>query len=155
LVIAEVLMRTALAAQKMFPRENADKVFGGLQLFSSAFLSLMHGSNDAQKTAGIIAGALVAAGYFKEFTIPQWVLVISYGMMGLGTLAGGWRIVRTLGRELTRLRPSGGFCAESAAALSILFATLLKLPISTTHVTTGAVVGVGAARSLKLVRWSL
>ncbi len=75
--------------------------------------------------------------------------------MGLGTLAGGWRIVRTLGRDITRLRPQGGFCAESAAALSILFATLLLLPVSTTHVTTGAIVGVGAARSLRLVRWEL
>jgi PiT family inorganic phosphate transporter len=155
LALANTLMRLTLVAQRRFPAPQADKFFARAQMFSSAFLSLMHGSNDAQKTAGIIAGALVAGGYFKEFTIPSWVLWLSYGTMGLGTLAGGWRIVHTLGRKLTRLRPSGGFCAESAAALSILLATLLHLPISTTHVTTGAILGVGAARNIHAVRWSL
>ncbi|MFX8937895.1 inorganic phosphate transporter, partial [Acinetobacter baumannii] len=95
-----------------FKSAKADKFFAWAQLASSAFLSLMHGRNDAQKTAGIIARALVAGGYFKEFTIPSWVLWLSYGTMGLGTLAGGWRIVHTLGRKLTRLKPAGGFCAE-------------------------------------------
>jgi PiT family inorganic phosphate transporter len=155
LIASQFLMKASSLLQKKFPRGNYGKIFGRMQLVSSALLSLMHGSNDAQKTAGIIAGALVASGYFQHFTVPMWVLWISYGTMGLGTLAGGWRIVRTLGYDLTRLRPQGGFCAESAAALTILLATLLHLPVSTTHVTTGAVVGVGAVRSLRLVRWKL
>jgi PiT family inorganic phosphate transporter len=155
LVAAHLLMRLTTLLQKHIPPKKSDKFFGGLQLFSSAVLSLMHGSNDAQKTAGIIAGALLAAGYYDHFTIPYWVLASSYATMGLGTLAGGWRIVKTLGRDLTRLKTRGGFCAETAAAASILTATLLHLPVSTTHVTTGAVVGVGAARSPRLVRWGL
>ena len=155
-ILAHLLMMASVALEKRFAKgKKADKIFGRLQLASSAFLSLMHGSNDAQKTAGIIAGALLAAGYFQTFTIPYWVLVASYAMMGLGTLAGGWRIVRTLGHDLTRIKPKGGFSAETAAALSILLATQLHLPVSTTHVTTGAVVGVGAARSIHLVRWKL
>lgn len=155
LIIAQVLMHLTLRVQKHFEDKLSDKIFGRIQLFSSAFLSLMHGSNDAQKTAGIVAGALVAGGIYHEFTIPYWALFLSYITMGLGTLAGGWRIVKTLGHDLTRLRPSGGFCAETAAALSILMATALALPVSTTHVTTGAVVGVGAARNVRLVRWYL
>jgi PiT family inorganic phosphate transporter len=155
MVLSHVLMKLTLAAQKNFPPHKADKIFGRLQLVSSAALSLMHGSNDAQKTAGIIAGVLVASGYFHDFTLPYWVLFMSYGTMGLGTLAGGWRIVDMMGRRLTRLRPNGGFCAETAAAASILCATLLQLPVSTTHVTTGAILGAGAARKLKSVRWNL
>jgi len=155
LVMAEILAKVTFAAQKKFPEKSADRFFGHMQLFSSACLSLMHGSNDAQKTAGVIAGALVASGYTDTFAVPAWVLWLSYSVMGLGTLTGGWRIVRTLGSKLTRLRPAGGFCAESASALAILFATLLQLPVSTTHTTTGAIVGVGAARSLKSVRWGL
>ncbi|HEU0117147.1 MAG TPA: inorganic phosphate transporter [Alphaproteobacteria bacterium] len=155
LVIAHVLMRLTIIIQERFPRDASNKLFGRMQLFSSAFLSLMHGSNDAQKTAGIIAGVLVAAGYTKHFTLPMWVLWASYATMGLGTLAGGWRIVKTLGKDLTRLQPNGGFCAETAAGLSVLFATLLHLPVSTTHATTGAILGTGAARSMRSVRWSL
>ena len=155
MAVAHVLMRLTLAIEGKKSSPKTDKLFGRLQLFSSAFLSIMHGSNDAQKTAGIIAGVLVTAGFFREFTIPLWVLWLSYGIMGLGTMAGGWRIVNTLGHKLTRLRPNGGFCAESAAALAILFATSLQLPVSTTHVTTGSILGTGAARNLKAVRWSL
>lgn len=155
MIIGHVLMKLTIAAQKNFSQNRSDKIFGRMQLASSAFLSLMHGSNDAQKTAGIIAGVLVASGYFHEFTLPFWVLFLSYGTMALGTLAGGWRIVDTMGRRLTRLRPNGGFSAETAAALSVLFATSLHLPVSTTHVTTGAILGAGAARKLKSVRWTL
>ncbi len=155
MAISHVLMKITLAAQNKVPPEKADKIFGRMQLVSSACLSLMHGSNDAQKTAGIIAGALVASGYFQHFTIPPWVLFMSYGMMGLGTMAGGWRIVRTMGHDLTRLRPNGGFCAETASASAILIATCLHLPVSTTHVTTGAILGAGAARNVKSVRWNL
>jgi PiT family inorganic phosphate transporter len=155
LALAHLFMNITILAQNRFGKKQSEKTFAKLQLLSSAMLSLMHGSNDAQKTAGIIAGALTAAGYYDHFTLPLWVLFISYTTMGLGTLAGGWRIVRTLGHDLTRLKPNGGFSAEAAAALSILVSTLLHLPVSTTHVTTGAIVGVGAARSVRLVRWSL
>ncbi|MGB4101849.1 MAG: inorganic phosphate transporter [Alphaproteobacteria bacterium] len=129
------------------------KFFGRMQLVSSAFLSLTHGGNDAQKTAGIIAGAL-AAGSGDAFHIPYWVLVVSYLTIGLGTLAGGWRIVNTMGFKITPLNTQGGFCAESGAALTIMTATLLKLPISTTHATTGAIMGVGFAKG-EPVRWAI
>jgi PiT family inorganic phosphate transporter len=155
LVLSFGLMSLTLFFERRYALTSKSRIFTYLQMASSAFLSLMHGSNDAQKTAGIIAGALVAGGYFKEFTIPQWVLWISYGTMGLGTLAGGWRVVRTLGQRLTHLEPAGGFCAESSAAASIFLATFLNLPVSTTHVTTGAVLGVGSAQNPDKVRWKL
>ncbi len=153
-VIGLALGGTLMKLTKLLPKRS-NKWFGRLQLLSSAFLSLTHGGNDAQKTAGILTGALVTAGAIDHFTIPHWVLFISYGTMALGTLAGGWRIVDTMGRQLTRLQPSSGFCAETAAASSILLATLLKLPVSTTHITTGAILGTGAAREIKAVRWNL
>jgi inorganic phosphate transporter, PiT family len=118
-------------------------LYGRLQLASSAFLSLTHGGNDAQKTAGIIAGALLTSGVISEFHIPFWVLTLSYVTIALGTLAGGWRIVHTMGHRLTHLDRRGGFSAESGAALTIMTATLLQLPISTTHATTGAIMGTG------------
>jgi len=155
LVLAEIFMTITMAGQRAIAPAKADKFFSILQLCSSAFLSLMHGSNDAQKTAGLITGALVAAHYLPQFQVPWWVLILSYTAMALGTLSGGWRIVRTLGHDLTRIRPNGGVCAETAAALSILISTELALPVSTTHVTTGAVIGTGAARSIRLVRWDL
>lgn len=153
LALGYALMSLVLIVRKRWTSRFAGKVFGSLQLLSSAFLSLMHGSNDAQKTAGIIASALVAGGVYKEFTIPFWVLGVSYSVMGLGTFFGGWRIVETMGRRLTRLRPDGGFSAETSAALSILLATLLDLPVSTTHATTGAILGVGSAQNPKTVHW--
>ncbi|MBI3419856.1 MAG: inorganic phosphate transporter [Proteobacteria bacterium] len=122
---------------------KAERWFRRAQLVSSAFMSLSHGGNDAQKTAGIITGVLVSAGALRSFEVPHWVLWSAYLSMGLCTLAGGWRIVKTMSRRITHLRPQGGFCAETAAALSILLATQLKLPISTTHVITGAITGVG------------
>jgi inorganic phosphate transporter, PiT family len=143
---------------KIISHENHelhDKWFGRLQLVSSACLSLTHGGNDAQKTAGIIAGTLLTAGYLDHFEVPRWILFACYGTIGLGTLLGGWRIVETMGHRLTRLKPMNGFCAETGAASSILLATLLKLPVSTTHVTTGAILGTGAARNLGAVRWNL
>jgi PiT family inorganic phosphate transporter len=115
----------------------------------------MHGSNDAQKTAGILTSALVSGGVLHSFAIPMWILGVSYGVIGCGTLAGGWRIVRTMGSRLTKLNPRGGVCAESAAALSILTATLCNLPVSTTHVTTGAILGVGVANDAATVRWTI
>lgn len=154
LVLAEIFVKTLSAAVKIrAPR--TERWFGRLQLFSSAFLSLMHGTNDAQKTAGILTGTLVAAGYIDHFAIPLWVLLLSYTTMGFGTFFGGWRIVNTMGKKLTRLRPATGACAETAAGFSIMLATILNLPVSTTHVTTGAIVGVGAAQRLKAVRWKV
>jgi PiT family inorganic phosphate transporter len=142
----------------LFRRVNGRAAAGWFrkaQLVSSAFMSLTHGGNDAQKTAGIITGVLLTAGYIKAFEIPMWVLWSAYITIGLGTLAGGWRIVQTMGCRLTRLKPSSGFCAETAAAASIFLATEFKMPISTTHVITGAIVGVGAVQRLKAVRWNV
>jgi inorganic phosphate transporter, PiT family len=160
LALAEILMKLVMALFPQSRKVTTGRSFGRLQLFSSAFLSLMHGSNDAQKTAGIIAGAMVAGGYADHFVVEDWVLWISYGTMALGTLVGGWRIVNTMGRRLTRLNSASGFCAETAAAFSILLATALHLPISTTQTTTGAIIGVGAARRgaarrFSAVRWSV
>ena len=133
-----------------------DRYFRRLQLISSALLSFSHGGNDAQKTAGIITGVLIAAGILKKFEIPHWVIFSAYTAIALGTLSGGWRIVHTMGSRLTRLKPRSGFCAETAAAISILFATeYAHLPVSTTHVTAGAIAGVGSIQRLKAVRWGL
>ncbi len=133
-----------------------DRYFRRLQLASSALLSFSHGGNDAQKTAGIITGVLVSSGLLKKFEMPAWVIFSAYGAIALGTLSGGWRIVHTMGSRLTRLKPRSGFCAEAAAAISILFATeYAHLPVSTTHVTAGAIAGVGSIQRLKAVRWGL
>jgi PiT family inorganic phosphate transporter len=133
-----------------------DRYFRRLQLASSALLSFSHGGNDAQKTAGIITGVLIASGILKKFEMPHWVIFSAYTAIALGTLSGGWRIVHTMGSRLTRLKPRSGFCAETAAAISILFATeYAHLPVSTTHVTAGAIAGVGSIQRLKAVRWGL
>jgi PiT family inorganic phosphate transporter len=135
--------------------DKMDRYFRRLQLVSSALLSFSHGANDAQKTAGIITGVLVTSGLLAKFEVPAWVIFVAYGAIALGTLSGGWRIVHTMGARLTRLKPRSGFSAETAAAISILFATQLKLPISTTHVVAGSIAGVGAIQRLKAVRWGL
>lgn len=132
-----------------------DPYFRKLQLASSALLSFSHGANDAQKTAGLITGVLVTSGELSKFEVPGWVILLAYSAISLGTLTGGWRIVHTMGSRLTRLRPRSGVCAETAGALSILFATRLGLPISTTHVVAGSIAGVGAIQRLKAVRWGL
>jgi PiT family inorganic phosphate transporter len=115
----------------------------------------MHGANDAQKTMGIMAGVLLTAGYIPTFHIPWWVEVLAYSAIGLGTLSGGWRIIKTMGSKITRLAPVGGCAAETGAALSILFATVAGVGISTTHTITGAIVGVGSTRRLSAVRWGV
>lgn len=135
--------------------KQMDKYFRRLQLVSAAIFSYSHGSNDAQKTAGVITGVLVTSGYLKTFEVPTWVIVCAYSAIGLGTMSGGWRIVRTMGAKLTRLKPRGGFCAETAAASSILFSTFLHMPVSTTHVTAGAIAGVGSIQRIKAVRWRI
>jgi inorganic phosphate transporter, PiT family len=136
--------------------EAMDNHFRKAQLASSALLSFSHGANDAQKTAGIITGVLVTSKYLPKFDVPAWVIFAAYAAIALGTLSGGWRIVHTMGSRLTRLKPRSGFCAETAAAISILFATeYLALPVSTTHVTAGSIAGVGAIQRLKAVRWGV
>ncbi len=132
-----------------------DKYFRKLQLVSAAVFSFSHGTNDAQKTMGIITGVLVSAGYLKTFHVPLWVLLSAHAAIALGTLSGGWRIVHTMGGRLTRLKPRGGFCAETAAAISILLPTYMHMPVSTTHVIAGAIAGVGSIQRLKAVRWGI
>lgn len=135
---------------------HMDIWFRRLQLASSAMLSFSHGGNDAQKTAGIITGVLVSAKMLDKFEVPGWVLWSAYLAIGVGTMSGGWRIVHTMGGRLTRLKPRSGFCAETAAAIAIQFATeQLHLPVSTTHVTAGAIAGVGSIQRLKAVRWGV
>jgi inorganic phosphate transporter, PiT family len=135
---------------------KADKVFRKLQLLSAAVYSLAHGMNDAQKTMGIIAMALFSKGLLgNTFHIPIWVIVSCYTMISLGTMFGGWRIVKTMGTKITKLQPIGGFSAETAAACSIIGATVAGIPVSTTHTITGAIVGVGATKRLSAVRWGV
>lgn len=126
-----------------------------MQFFSAAFYSLGHGGNDAQKTMGIIASLLFSAGLIHKFYIPFWVVIVAHAAIGLGTLSGGWRIVKTMGQKIVKLRPIDGFCAETASAISLFFATYLGVPVSTTHVITGAVSGVGAAKRISAVRWEI
>jgi inorganic phosphate transporter, PiT family len=137
------------------PPSRVDRWFRRLQLLSAAFFSLNHGANDAQKTMGIIAGVLYTAGYMKTFHIPFWVVLIAHTAIGLGTLAGGWRIIHTMGSKITKLQPVGGFAAETGAALALMTATLIGVPVSTTHAITGAIVGVGSTRRLSAVRWGV
>jgi inorganic phosphate transporter, PiT family len=126
-----------------------------LQLFSAATYSLSHGSNDAQKTMGIIASLLFAGGVISKFEIPLWVVLAAHTAIALGTISGGWRIIKTMGQKITRLTPIDGFCAETAAASSIFLATSMGVPVSTTHVITGAISGVGSANRFSAVRWSV
>ena len=125
------------------------------QLFSAALYSLGHGGNDAQKTMGIITSLLFAGGLISEFVVPLWVVLSAHAAIALGTLSGGWRIVKTMGQKITKIRPIDGFCAETASAVSIFLATHLGIPVSTTHVITGAISGVGSARRLSAVRWGV
>jgi inorganic phosphate transporter, PiT family len=163
IVIAPVLGMTLayllmVAVHWMFRRTMPNKVdrwFRWLQLASSAIFSFSHGANDAQKTMGIITSVLVTAGYLDTFVVPKAVIWAAYIAIAAGTMSGGWRIVRTMGARLTRLKPRGGFCAETAAALSILFPTYLHMPVSTTHVIAGSIAGVGSIHRLKAVRWGL
>jgi PiT family inorganic phosphate transporter len=129
--------------------------FRKLTLISSCLYSLGHGGNDAQKTMGIIASLVFSAGYMKTFHIPFWIVLSSYAAIALGTLSGGWRIVKTMGQKITKLRPIDGFCAETASAVSIFLATYMGVPVSTTHVITGAISGVGATKRLSAVRWGV
>ncbi len=140
--------------QRKSPK-SVDKTFRRLQLVSAAAYSLGHGTNDAQKTMGIIAGVLFTAGYLKTFYIPIWVILAAHSAIGLGTLSGGWRIIHTMGSKITKLQPVGGFAAETAGAITLFLASSFGIPVSTTHTITGAIVGVGATRRLSAVRWGV
>jgi PiT family inorganic phosphate transporter len=132
-----------------------DRYFRRMQLVSAAIFSCAHGSNDAQKTMGIITGVLVTSNYLQTFEVPKWVILASYAAIALGTLSGGWRIIATMGGRLTKLKPRGGFCAETAAAIAIMYSTATHVPVSTTHVIAGAIVGVGSINRMKAVRWGI
>jgi PiT family inorganic phosphate transporter len=126
-----------------------------MQFLSAALYSLGHGGNDAQKTMGLIAGLMYTSGRMKEFHIPLWIVLSAQTAIALGTLSGGWRIVKTMGQGIVKLKPIDGFCAETASAVSIFTATHLGVPVSTTHVITGAVAGVGAAKNAAAVKWQV
>ncbi len=148
LLVSWILRRTT-------PR-RVDKWFRRLQLFSAALYSLGHGGNDAQKTMGIIWMLLIAAGLStSQDPIPTWVVAVCYIAIGMGTLFGGWRIVKTMGQKITKLKPVGGFCAETGGAITLFLATGLGIPVSTTHTITGAIVGVGSSQKMSAVRWGV
>jgi PiT family inorganic phosphate transporter len=133
-----------------------DGLFRRLQLLSAAAYSLGHGTNDAQKTMGIIAILLYSSGYLgSEFYVPFWVILAAHAAIGLGTLAGGWRIVKTMGMRITKLQPVGGFCAEAAGALLLIGTAIGGIPVSTTQTIAGSIMGVGSTRRLSAVRWGV
>ena len=149
-----VTVVTSWIVHKQRPKK-VDRWFRRLQLFSAACYSLGHGTNDAQKGMGIITAALVAGGLMKSYTVPYWVIICCHLAMGGGTMAGGWRIIKTMGQRITKLTPFGGFSAEAAGALTLIGTAHFGIPVSTTHTITGAIVGVGASRRLTAVRWGV
>ncbi|GAB4182623.1 MAG: inorganic phosphate transporter [Rhodocyclaceae bacterium] len=155
-VLASALMvGVAWACVRMTPH-RVDRWFRRLQLVSASLYSLGHGGNDAQKTIGIIWMMLVAAGLSeRNASIPTWVVLACYLAIGLGTMLGGWRIVRTMGQRITKLKPVAGFCAETGGAITLFLATGLGIPVSTTHTITGAVVGIGSVQRVSAVRWGV
>ncbi len=155
LLVGLLLMTTIYHLFQDVAPSRIDRWFRRLQLTSAAAYSLMHGANDAQKTMGIITGALFTGGYIATFEVPFWVIITAHAAIGLGTLSGGWRIIKTMGTKITKLQPVGGFAAETGAAAAILIATKLGVGISTTHTITGAIVGVGATKRLSAVRWGV
>jgi PiT family inorganic phosphate transporter len=155
LLLAYTIMTIVYWTFRHSSPKKMDVWFRKLQLVSAAIFSYAHGTNDAQKTMGIITGVLFASGYLATLSVPTWVIFAAHAAIGLGTLSGGWRIVRTMGGRLTRLKPRGGFAAETSAAISILFSSELGMPVSTTHVIAGSIAGVGSIQRLKAVRWGL
>ena len=141
--------------RKQKPR-SVDSLFRVLQLSSSAAFSLGHGGNDAQKTAGVIILLLYASGNVQSLDDPpMWVFYLCYAVISLGTMVGGWKVIKTMGHNLTALKPMGGFCAETAGALTLFGTGMLGIPASTTHTITGAIMGVGASRRVSAVRWQV
>ena len=156
LVLGALLL---LAISWIFVRSTpsrVDRLFRRLQLFSSSLYSLGHGGNDAQKTIGIIWMLLIASGHLgSNDPVPAWVVIACYVTIGAGTMFGGWRIVKTMGQRITKIRPVGGFCAELSGSVALFLATALGIPVSTTHTITGSIVGVGAAQNVSAVRWGV
>jgi len=159
LVLGFVIMLATMWIVHGFSPGRVDRWFRRLQLLSAAAYSLGHGANDAQKTMGIIAGALVAGNYLQlvggKLPIPLWVILSAHTAIALGTLSGGWRIIHTMGSKITKLQPIGGFAAETAGAISLFTATHFGIPVSTTHTITGAIIGVGSIKRLSAVRWGV
>ena len=155
MALAYTIMITIYWLFRRASPKRMDTYFRKLQLVSAAIFSFAHGTNDAQKTMGIITGVLFTTGMIPSIDVPIWVIFAAHAAIGLGTLSGGWRIVKTMGGRLTRLKPRGGFAAETSAAISILFSSELGMPVSTTHVIAGAIAGVGSIQRLKAVRWGL
>jgi PiT family inorganic phosphate transporter len=158
-ILALVVAGCAIVAiYRLVERRRPGIVIRGFrfgQILSGSMLALAHGTNDAQKTMGIIAGVLFTAGYLKVFSIPVWVILTAHTAIALGTLSGGWRIIHTMGSKITKLQPVGGFAAETAGAITLFLASSLGIPVSTTHTITGAIIGVGATRRLSAVRWGV
>lgn len=156
MLLGFLLMATVFRTLHRASPGQVDGWFRRLQLLSAAAYSLGHGTNDAQKTMGIIAILLFSAGYLgPHFYVPFWVVLAAHAAIGLGTLAGGWRIVKTMGMRLTKLQPVGGFCAEASAALMLISTAVGGIPVSTTHTIAGAIMGVGAIHRLSAVRWGV
>jgi PiT family inorganic phosphate transporter len=153
---ATLLVAVSWALRRTRP-QSADKFFGVVRLMSAAAYSIGHGGNDAQKTMGIILAVLVAGGYWDASAEegPFWVALSCHAVMGIGTAMGGWRIIKTLGSKLTKLRSHSAFCAELSGALTLFGATYFKIPVSTTHTITGAVIGVGSTATRRGIRWGL
>jgi PiT family inorganic phosphate transporter len=159
-ILAGLMMRVLMFFFGGHTPSSVDKTFRRVQLGSAALYSLGHGGNDAQKTMGIIVAALIARGRLVVENghappIPGWVAFLCYAAMGLGTMSGGWRIVRTMGMRITKLAPVGGVCAETSGAVALFLASGLGIPVSTTHTITGAIVGAGSVRTLSAVRWGV
>ena len=156
-LLGSLMMVLVARVFKRFTPSKVDRWFRTLQLFSAGAYSLGHGGNDAQKTIGIIWMLLVATGYTAAAAAspPFWVVLCCYTAIGCGTMVGGWRIVKTMGQKITKLKPVGGFCAETGGALTLFIATALGVPVSTTHTITGAIVGVGSVQRASAVRWGV
>ena len=156
LVVGFTMMLLTLWTFKSETPGRVDRFFRRGQLVSAAAYSLGHGTNDAQKTMGIIAVLLFTTGHLgTEFYVPFWVILAAHAALGLGTMAGGWRIVKTMGMRITKLRPVGGFCAETGGAVTLIGTAIAGIPVSTTHTITGAIMGVGATQRLSAVRWGV
>ena len=154
--LAYLLMVLVMLSFRRVQANRANRTFRVLQFVSASLYSLGHGGNDAQKTMGIIAVLLFTTGRLgNEFHVPMWIVLICHAAMGLGTLFGGWRIVKTMGMKITKLKPVGGFCAETSGAITLFLATGLGLPVSTTHTISGSIMGVGAVNGVSAVRWGV
>ena len=153
--VAFLLMGYLMRVLRKRPLALVNRYFKRLQIISSSFVSLSHGSNDAQKTIGVVTALLLATGNLDKFAVPVWVEIMAYSSIALGTFLGGWRIVKTMGFRITKLDPIHGFAAETTAASVIIGSSLAGIPVSTTHCVSGAIMGVGATRRFSAVRWGV